>query len=69
MKELAGQAELIVFAVLVVALCYGAVASAFEAATVTWEAGEGKRVASGCLARSAPWFVRAYYAIEPRRHP
>ena len=64
MKELIAQGEMVLFGVLVAAVCYGAVASAFEAATVTWEAGEGKRVAAGFAARSAPWFVRAFRSMR-----
>ena len=69
MKAIAAAVPLVIFAILVVAVIYGAVASAFEAATLAWKSGEGKRVAAGQAARPSPWFVRAYVAIEPRRHP
>lgn len=68
MKELIAQGWLIVFGVLAAAFLFGALAAALEAATVAWKIDEAKRTRLGWPDRPAPWFVRTYAAIEPRRY-
>jgi hypothetical protein len=67
MKELIAGGWLIVFCVACVAVCCGAIAAAFEAATVAWQLDETKRTFRGEPRRPEPWFVRSFYVMQRYR--